>query len=134
VVLLGGAGRIGQALKDRLSRDGIATTVLDHALPGPPATLKSSGISALVVDVSRVGAIDRYIDELPEGTVILNEVFPEPSREVLAEIKNRHFATYHIAGVPANVYPSLPLGYRNALPCCAIHCGEVGDPILERIA
>jgi len=95
----------------------------------------ASGLrSLLLVDVSRHGAIQRYLHDIPDGTVFLNEVFPEPTRDVLAEFQNRNIAAYHIAGVPAEVYPSLPLGYRNALPCCAIHSSNVGEPILRRIS
>jgi hypothetical protein len=65
---------------------------------------------------------------------VLNEVFPEPSREVIAEFQRKKIAAYHIAGVPAEVYPSLPMGYRKALPCCAIHSSNVGNPILRRIS
>jgi hypothetical protein len=134
VVLLGGAGRIGRALRDLLKLDGIDSIVLDPAAPAT-VSLKTLGSSSiLLVDVSRHGAIQRYLNEIPEGTVVLNEVFPEPNREVLSEFQNKNIAAYHIAGVPAEVCPSLPMGYRNALPCCAIHSSNVGDPILRRIS
>jgi hypothetical protein len=134
VVLLGGAGRIGRAVHHLLKQDGIDPIVLD---PAAPASANLNALilpSTLLVDVSRHGTIQRYLDEIPEGTVVLNEVFPEPNREVLAEFRNKNIAAYHIAGVLAQVYPSLPMGYRNALPCCAIHSSNVGDPILRRIS
>ena len=134
VVLLGGAGRIGQAVHKRLKADGIDSVVIDSAVPSGP-TLKDLGpVSVLLVDVSRHGAIQRYIPELPVGTVVLNEVFPEPNRDVVAQLKSRNIAAYHIAGVKAEVYPSLPHGYRNAVPCCAIHSDEIGELVLTRIA
>jgi hypothetical protein len=133
VVLLGGAGRIGRAVRDRLRADGVDAIVIDSALPAA-ITFKDLGASGmLLVDVSRYGVIQRHIPELPQGTVILNEVFPEPSREVVKELKNRNIAAYHLAGVKAEVYPSLPLGYRNAVPCCAIHSDDIGEPVLTRI-
>jgi hypothetical protein len=134
VVLLGGAGRIGQEVHKRLKADGIDSVVIDSALPSSPALTDFRPISIILVDVSRHGVIQRYIPELPVGTVVLNEVFPEPSRDVVAQLKNRKIVAYHIAGVKAKVYPSLPLGYKNAVPCCAIHSEEIGEPVLTRIA
>jgi hypothetical protein len=134
IVLLGGAGRIGRAVYECLKAHGIDSIVVDPAARATAAFKPQTSASILLVDVSRHGAIQSYVDKMPEGSVVLNEVFPEPSREVLAELANRNIATYHIAGVTADVYPSLPLGYRNALPCCAIHSSDLAEPILKRIA
>jgi hypothetical protein len=136
IVLLGGAGRIGRAVYECLQADGIDSVVVDPAARATTAftVQASASASILLVDVSRHGAIQCYVDKMPEGSVVLNEVFPEPSREVLAELANRNIATYHIAGIAADVYPSLPLRYKNALPCCAIHSSDIGEPILKRIA
>jgi hypothetical protein len=133
VVLLGGAGRIGRAIHERLKADGLELVIIDSTMPTAPAFKDLGPVSMILVDVSRHGVLQRYIDELPEGTVILNEVFPEPSRDVIKRLKSRNIAMYHIAGVKAVVYPSLPQGYRNALPCCAIHSDEIGELVLTRI-
>lgn len=134
VVLLGGAGRIGRAVHESLKGDGINLVVIDSAVATSPAFKDLGAVSMILVDVSRHGVIQRYIHELPKGTVILNEVFPEPSRDVLKQLKSRNIVAYHIAGVKAEVYPSLPHGYRNAVPCCAIHSDEIGELVLTRIA
>ena len=134
VVLLGGAGRIGRKVYESLKADGIDVVVIDSALPTTAAFKDLGAVSMILVDVSRHGVIQRHINELPEGTVVLNEVFPEPSRDVVKQLKGRNIAAYHIAGVKAEVYPSLPHGYRNALPCCAIHSDEIGELVLTRIA
>jgi len=134
VVLLGGAGRIGRAVYECLKADNIDLVVIDSAVTTAP-TFKDLGTASLIlVDVSRPGVIQRYIQELPEGTVVLNEVFPEPSRDVVQQLKSRNIAAYHIAGVKAVVFPSLPHGYTNAVPCCAIHSDEIGELVLTRIA
>jgi hypothetical protein len=134
VVLLGGAGRIGQAVHKRLKADGIEIAIIDSAIPTTAAFNRLSAVSMILVDVSRHGVIQRHIHELPEDTVVLNEVFPEPSRDAVRELKNRNISAYHIAGVRAEVYPSLPHGYQNAVPCCAIHSDYIGEPVLMRIA
>ena len=134
VVLLGGAGRIGRSVQECLKADGINAIVIDSAVPTAPAFKDLGAVSMILVDVSRHGVIQRHIQELPEGTVVLNEVFPEPSRDVVKQLKSRNIAAYHIAGVKAEVFPSLPHGYRNAVPCCAIHSDEIGELVLTRIA
>jgi hypothetical protein len=134
VVLLGGAGRIGQAVQQSLKSDGIEPIVIDSALPATRSFKDLCAAATILVDVSRHGVIQRYIDDLGEDTIVLNEVFPEPSREVIKRLKARNIATYHISGVRAQVYPSLPHGYKNAVPCCAIHSDEIGEPVLIRIA
>jgi len=134
VVLLGGGGRIGQAVHKRLKADGIDSVVIDSAVPSAPALRDLRPISLMLVDVSRHGVIQRYIPELPAGTIVLNEVFPEPSQDVVALLKSRKIVAYHLAGVKAEVYPSLPLGYRNAVPCCAVHSDDVCELVLTRIA
>ncbi len=134
VVLLGGAGRIGQAVHERLKEDGIEVVVIDSAVPAAPAFKDLRAVSMILVDVSRPGVIQRHIHELPEGSVVLNEVFPEPGRDVVKQLKIRNIVAYHISGVRAEVYPSLPHGYKNAVPCCAIHSDEIGELVLTRIA
>jgi putative transposase len=121
VVLLGGAGRIGQAVHERLKADGIEVAIIDSAISTTAAFNRLNAVSMILVDVSRHGVIQRHIHELPKDTVVLNEVFPEPNRDAVREMKSRNIAAYHIAGVKAEVYPSLPHGYKNAVPCCAIH-------------
>jgi hypothetical protein len=134
VVLLGGAGRIGRAVHARLKADGIEPIVIDSAITTGAALKDVGSLSMILVDVSSHGVIQRYIHELPEDTVVLNEVFPEPSREAVTHLKIRNIMAYHIAGVKAEVHPSLPLGYKNAVPCCAIHSDEIGELVLTRIA
>jgi hypothetical protein len=132
VVLLGGSGRIGRAVDALLRSDGVEVIVIDPAGSNSPETMGSQD-TTLLVDVSRFGAISEYVERMPSGSAVLNEVFPEPSREIAEEFLRKNVPVYHIAGVAAEVFPSLPLGYKNALPCCAIHSKKVGDPILKRI-
>jgi hypothetical protein len=88
----------------------------------------------LLVDVSRRGILETYLDHLPKQVVLLNEVFPEPSERVRERLKSLAVTAYHLAGVSANVYPELPLSYRNAVPCCAMHADAGSSPVLKRLA
>lgn len=134
IVLLGGAGRIGRAVRTRLKAEGLTVRVIDSAKFSESAGTDFGSKSILMVDVSRRGAIAHYIDSLPEGSTILNEVFPEPDPIVIQSVRARKLQAFHICGVEAAVYPRLPLGYKNALPCCAIHAPEIGAPVMVQLA
>jgi hypothetical protein len=134
VVLLGGYGRVGQQVLARLSQMGIATKILDPAAKSASCSVSDlSARSSLVVDVSRRGVLEACIDELPFNLVLLNEVFPEPPEATRRRLKAKGIIAYHLAGVAAQVYPSLPLGYGNAVPCCAMHSGGEVAPVLKRL-
>jgi hypothetical protein len=133
IVLLGGAGRIGRDVRQLLVGDGLTSQVIDTATEGCFDLSSTAGTPVLLVDVSRRGVIDGYIDRLPKGSVVLNEVFPEPSRETRVKLRSQGIAAIHIAGVKAAVFPSLPLGYNRALPCCAIHAPRSTELVLVQL-
>ena len=136
VVLLGGAGRIGKDVCQRLANEGIEAVVLD-IVAGTNNDLPLDDKTTwpiLFVDMSRRDVIERYVPFLPSGSVVLNEVFPEPSRKVLDLIKAQNVSVIHISGVKAEVFPSLPFGYGGALPCCAIHSPNSTELVLTPLS
>lgn len=135
VVLLGGAGRVGQKLHAILAEAGINAKIMDPAAKA--ASCKLADLHArpvLIVDLSRRGVIEACLEDLPPKSVVLNEVFPEPPDATRKGLKARGSTLYHLAGVAASVYPSLPLGYGSAVPCCAMHSEEGIVPVLQRLA
>ena len=131
VLLLGGAGRVGRAVRSLLRQEGIEPRVID---PAAGQTEENPGVQRLlVVDVSRHNVLEQYVDQLPAGSVVLNEVFPEPRLRVLEALRRRGVQVLHIAGVRATVLPPLPFGYSGAVPCCAIHAPDFAEPVLKRL-
>jgi hypothetical protein len=134
VVLMGGSGRVGQQVCASLLRAGITAKIIDPAAKAVSFSMRQLGERAsLVVDVSRRGVIEACLEEIPINAVLLNEVFPEPPDITRQRLKARGMVAYHLAGVVAQVYPSLPLGYGNAVPCCAMHGGGDITPVLKRL-
>lgn len=133
VVILGGAGRVGRTLHAMLREDGIDADVVDTALSDSTA-YPSARTAILLIDVSRHGAVERHIESLPPGSVIVNDVFPEPRSQVLEQLRVRQIGLVHLSGVTARVIPSLPLGYQGAVPCCAIHAPDSAELVLKRLA
>lgn len=135
VVLLGGSGRVGRQVHTVLAKAGINAMIIDPAANSASAKLRDlHKRPALIVDVSRRGALEACLVEIPHNAVVLNEVFPEPLDSARKALKAKGSILYHLAGVAAGVYPSLPLGYGNAVPCCAMHSENGIVPVLQRLA
>lgn len=135
VVLVGGYGRVGRQVNASLLTAGISAKIIDPAAKAASFSVSQLGQRAsLVVDVSRRGVLESCLEEIPINAVLLNEVFPEPPDITCQRLKARGMTAYHLAGVAAQVYPSLPLGYGNAVPCCAMHGGGEITPVLKRLA
>lgn len=130
IVLLGGQGYVGRALQRALRRSGRSFHVVDRLSENRSIPQALQARPVLLVDVSRRGALDGHVAHLYPGSVVINENFPEPDRRLVARLRNRGCSVLHIAGVQARVYPSLPGGYRDAVPCCAVHCDGSVKPVL----
>ncbi len=133
IVLLGGNGFLGKALQRKLNGTGVDVRVVDPAVgtSGVPPELR--GHECLLVDVARRGVLSQYTEQLWPGLVVLNETFPEPSRQLQHLLEQRGISVYHLAGMPARVWPNLPHGYRACVPCCALHESETATAIVRRL-
>ncbi|MEM9735988.1 MAG: hypothetical protein AAF908_05230, partial [Pseudomonadota bacterium] len=117
-LLLGGAGLVGAQVAALMAARGIPFRVLDpKAGPVDPAVFRLNAPTVLV-DVARKGVLEKYLSDLPDGTVILNETYPEPGPRVRRQLAERGAGLYHIRGVEGSVWPALPGGYTDAIPCC----------------
>jgi hypothetical protein len=123
VIILGSRGYIGKNVTDDLVRQGIPVVGIDRG-DSVPSFLSDPNKVCLIVNITAPEEINEYIDSLSEGTVILNEVYPSPHEDVITQIKSRGAKIFHIAGVKAEAFPSFPLSYSVAVPCCAALLGE----------
>ncbi len=134
LILLGGAGYVGHGVTTALRGAGHEVHVVDHAIGVDALPDGLRGTPTLLVDLARPGALAEHLDVLWPGLVVLNEVFPEPSRQDVARFAKRGVALWHIAGVPGEVRPPLPGGYSGAVPCCAAHDPEADlSPVLRKL-
>ena len=114
VIVLGHRGFIGRRLVKLLDLDCVYG--VDRAEPWPE---QLRGQRVVVVNITLNGAINEYLDLMWPGTVVLNEVYPEPVPEVVARLAAKNCPVYHIAGVAGYAMPSFPEAYAGAIPCCA---------------
>jgi hypothetical protein len=92
------------------------------------------GQPAVVVNLTKSGALLEYARELWPGVIVLNEVYPEPSTAELAELEARGASCYHIVGVEGRAWPPFPRAYRGGIPCCASLPFSPDDPIPVLVA
>ncbi len=120
VILLGGAGYVGSRVTALLRAGDREVFVVDPA-DGFLELPDLGGAPALMLDISRARVLERYVDQLWPGMVVLNETFPEPPRRVQRAVAERGVDLYHLSGVAGRITPPLPFGYAGAVPCCARH-------------
>jgi hypothetical protein len=119
LIVLGGRGFIGRRVVKLL--DGAPVYCIDVADGGSRKDwlCHLEGRRVIVVNITLNNALADYVDEMRPGTVVLNEVYPEPSREILDRLERKGCVCYHVVGVKAFALPSFPAAYRGAIPCCA---------------
>ncbi len=119
VIVLGGAGRIGSGVVMALRDQGWTCHVIDVAHGATEFPEHLQGQPVLFLDIARKGAIADYIPKMWPELVVLNEVFPKPSRKLVKQMEERGVRVFHLAGVAGRITPPLPHGYETAIPCCA---------------
>ena len=119
LILVGGAGHIGRALAPELAAQGWLCHIIDPRMGTEAFPEGLRGRPAVLLDVSRAGVLERYVDTLWPGLVLLNEVFPAPSPGFVRRVRQKGVRVFHLAGVAGRIHPPLPHGYEGAIPCCA---------------
>ncbi|MEM8699128.1 MAG: hypothetical protein AAGF44_08155 [Pseudomonadota bacterium] len=117
-ILLGGAGLVGGQVAQLMEEADIPYRVVDPKSGPVDLSVFRSNAPMILVDVARKGVLEKYLPHLPDGIVVLNETYPEPGRKVQRSLMERGGSLFHIRGVAGAVWPQLPGGYNNAIPCC----------------
>ncbi|MEM8793381.1 MAG: hypothetical protein AAGE80_17295 [Pseudomonadota bacterium] len=117
-VLLGGAGMVGSQVAKRMEQMGIPYKVIDPKAGPIDTSVFRGNAPMMLVDIARKGVLEKYLEHLPDGIVVLNETYPEPGRRVCETLAQRGAKLFHIRGVEGSVWPNLPGGYSDAIPCC----------------
>ena len=121
VVVLGGRGQVARPLTQLLRGElaaqrhtfgEILVTSVDRGEMLPPEP-------SLVVNCSLPGALEARAQDIPIGSVVLNEVYPAPSAACVAALRTRGVALHQVAGVRGQASPAFPGEYAQAIPCCA---------------
>lgn len=117
VIVLGGKGFIGRRVVSSISERVYDVDIDEKESVDWPFHLW--GQQALLVNITLNSVLDYYIDSLWPEVVVLNEVYPEPSRETIEGLKKIGCLLYHITGVKGRAFPAFPFAYQGGIPCCA---------------
>jgi len=118
LVVLGGRGAVGAHVVEAAGRLGRRVVVWDVRDQKEHERLHPD-TPVVLLDVSRPGALDSIAERLPRGSVILSDVYPEPSPATVRRLEQIGLRVHHLAGVRATMMPSLPGAYGEVVPCCA---------------
>lgn len=122
VVILGSEGHIGKRLTQQADAELDTAAIPLDIRRADHQQVKEALRTAqplIFVNAARDDALDQYIDLIPTGSVVLNEVYPECSSAALLALKARNIRYFHISGVAASSLPQFPRAYAGAVPCCA---------------
>lgn len=125
-ILLGGAGLVGSQVAEQMEELGIPYRILDPKAGPIDLSVFRSNAPMILVDIARKGVLEKYLAHLPDGIVVLNETYPEPGQRIRRKLADRNAKLFHIRGVQGSVWPQLPGGYSDAIPCCGAPTDE-GD-------
>ena len=124
IIILGGKGFIGRRVVKRLK--GREVFSVDKSSDKGrkvsrdwPTQLKGS--PTLLVNISRKFVLEHYLPEIWPELVLLNEVYPEPSKTELEHFQSQGGGIYHLAGVVGKAFPAFPKAYSGSIPCSAAH-------------
>lgn len=118
VIVLGGKGFIGRRIVKKLTHKGrkVFCVDVDSDSSWPKHLL---GQPAVVINVTKKAALKEYIPLFWEGLILLNEVYPAPSKEEIESMRSKKVPAFHVVGLMANSLPSFPREYAGGIPCCA---------------
>jgi len=120
LIILGNKGFIGTRLTSRLNNREYYS--IDFQSPNAanvkdwPFHLKNK--PAVLINVSRKFVMTNYIHLFWPELIIINDVYPESSREEIQKISEIGCSFYHVSGVKGRSWPRFPKVYKEGLPCC----------------
>jgi len=117
IVVLGGRGFIGRRVMKLLERH-ITFSVDIKDNPSGAEWPSLDGKRPIVINVTLRDALEDYVDLIPVGSIVVNEVYPPP-RIALEKLSKKGCVSIHLKGVRATAIPSFPGDYTGAIPCCA---------------
>jgi len=131
IVVLGAKGFVGQRVCKKIKEDeGIGNPLFAIDVQN---TWPGFNIPIAAVDVTLQSAIINYLELIPKGSIIINEVYPPPNLEVVALFEKKDISVYHFSGFDGKAYPNLPFAYNRCIPFCAAMSSEGVKVIIRRM-
>jgi hypothetical protein len=129
ILVLGGRGYIASEVLQLTTRRNVTSIDVGEFEAFRKFADSNRGRPAVVVNLTKSGALLEYAREFWPGVLVLNEVYPEPSPAEIGALEARGAICYHIIGVEGDAWPPFPKAYRGGIPCCASLPISPDDPI-----
>ncbi len=111
IVIPEGTLSIGKKIKDLLPARRVEVIGKEDDFPGT---------DAVIFVAVTVWALAKYADRIPNGSIILHEVFDKIGSEILDKLKKKNCLVLQLAGVEAILtIPNFPGIWAGGIPCCA---------------
>ncbi len=133
IIVLGGRGFIGRRVVKLLETSNVFSIDSSDGQGSKDWPDHLHGRRVIVINITLNNALKDYLDVIWPGTVVINEVYPEPNSAILERLKNNGCSCYHVVGVGANSIPSFPAAYHGAIPCCAAWPSPEMKVVVRRI-
>lgn len=138
VLLLGGKGSLAGRIAEILFSGGRNSVIIDYQtesgrLRSLEVFRELSDSRALLVILSRKSSLKELFANLWPQVVVLNDVYPPPSRRDLEVLRGSNIHCYHLVGIRATVFPPFPHAYAGAIPCCAAWDDKEMDVIVKSL-
>lgn len=133
IIILGGLGFVGRRLIAKLK--GRDIYCVDVANGGDRNNWPQHliGKNAILVNVTRKTALSQYTDLFWPELVLLNEVYPEPSKYELTKLTTIGCSAYHLVGIKGKSFPPFPRAYAGGIPCCAGQKSQQLEVIIKKL-
>ncbi len=119
IIVLGGKGFIGDKFITEMSDKKIYCIDIKDNNYSINELINSANDKVIILNVASQRALQDNLIYFNEKVIIINEVYPEPSTEIVNRIKSQGGTIFHIVGVSGRSFPRFPRAYRNGIPCCA---------------
>ncbi|MBI2484316.1 hypothetical protein HYV71_03985 [Candidatus Uhrbacteria bacterium] len=123
VIVLGGRGHVGRLLVKLLQLWGREVYSVD-LLEGRRVNHEEWPMSlvrrkVILVSLVPMPVVENYLFSFWPEIVILNEAYPPPGEQEIANLQGVGVRVFHVVGVEALSLPQFPLDYQGGIPCCA---------------
>lgn len=125
ICILGGNGFIGSDLRQKIGES--FSFDIEDEIAFQEFAKENREEQVILINLTKKGVLKKYIPYLWEKVVVLNEVYPEPSKEEIEKMKKKRISCYHIVGARGGAWPAFPRGYAGGIPCCASFWPDKGE-------
>jgi hypothetical protein len=132
LVILGGNGFIGKRVIELIPKGQEHYSIDVENQDFWPMHLH--GKRVVVINITVKSEIGHYIDRMWPGTIVLNEVYPEPKFDLIKKMNQKGVTCYHIVGIKPNfTFPSFPRAYQGAIPCCSAFISPAMEVVVSKM-